>query len=195
MKKILNEVEGAVFLIDMNNGFCEEGNLADPSIKEIVPNIIPTIKKSLENGYAFFVVNDKHTKDSVEFKRYPEHCMGDIESDTIKELAFYEKYADGLFYKNSTCALFAPGMMDTILKMNNLKEIIITGCCTDICIQNFALALRNFLDEFNMDVEVVVPKDAVETYHIDKVHDRNENNERAYQVMESAGIKLVKTLH
>ena len=195
MKKILNEVEGAVFLIDMNNGFCEKGNLADPSIKEIVPSIIPTIRKTLEKGYAFFVVNDKHTKDSVEFKRYPEHCMGDIESDTIKELAAYEELADGLFYKNSTCALFAPGMMDTILEMNNLKEIVITGCCTDICIQNFALALRNFLDEYNMDVDVIVPKDAVETYHIDKVHDRKENNERAYQVMESAGIKLVKTLH
>ncbi len=194
MKKELNEVEGAVFLIDMNNGFCEEGNLADPSIKEIVPNIIPIIKNSIEKNYAFFVVNDKHTKDSVELKRYPDHCMGDKESDTIKELAVYEEYADGFFYKNSTCALFAPGMMDTILKMNNLKEIIITGCCTDICIQNFALTLRNFLDQFNMDVDVVVPKDAEETDHIDNVHDRKENNERAYTVMENAGIKLVKTL-
>ncbi len=194
MKKELNEVEGAVFLIDMNNGFCEEGNLADPSIKQIVPNIISVIEKSLENEYAFFVVNDKHTKESVELKRYPEHCMGDKESDTIKELDSYESFADGLFHKNSTCALFAPGMMETMLKMSNLKEIIITGCCTDICIQNFALALRNFLDEYNMDVNVVVPKDAVETYHIDNVHDRNENNERAYKVMENAGIILVDTL-
>ena len=194
MTKVLNEVKGAIFLIDMNNGFCEEGNLADPSIKVIVPNITNIIKNGLEKDYAFFVVNDKHTKDSVELKRYPEHCMGDKESDTIKELSGFEEDADGIFYKNSTCALFAPGLMDTILKMTGLKEIIITGCCTDICIQNFALALRNFLDEYNMDVDVVVPMDAVETYHIDKVHDRTENNERAFKVMEEAGIKLVKTV-
>ena len=193
-RKELKEVERALFLIDMNIGFCEEGNLADPTIKQIVPNIIPVIRQTLEDGEAFFVVNDKHTKDSVELKRYPEHCMGDQESRTIKELAIYEEYANKTFYKNSTCALFAPGVIDTFLEMNNLKQVIITGCCTDICIQNFAIALRNFLDEMNIDAEIVVPKDAVETYHIPSVHDRQENNERAYTVMENTGIKLVKTM-
>jgi nicotinamidase-related amidase len=120
--------------------------------------------------------------------------MGDDESRTIKELAIYEQYANRLFYKNSTCALFAPGMMDMLMDMVNLKRVIIVGCCTDICIQNFAIALRNFFDEMNMDVEIVVPKNAVETYHIPEVHDRKVNNERAYTVMENTGIKLVKTL-
>ena len=193
-KKELKEVERALFLIDMNVGFCEEGNLADPTIKQIVPNIIPVIRETLEAGEAFFVVNDKHTKESVELKRYAEHCMGDKESRTIKELAIYEQYANKTFYKNSTCALFAPGVIDTFLEMNNLKQVIITGCCTDICIQNFAIALRNFLDEMNIDAEIVVPKDAVETFHIPSVHDRDENNARAYTVMENTGIKLVKTM-
>ncbi len=64
-RKELKNVERALFLIDMNVGFCEEGNLADPTIKQIVPNIIPVIRETLEAGEAFFVVNDKHTKDSV----------------------------------------------------------------------------------------------------------------------------------
>ena len=194
MKKELKDVERALFLIDMNNGFCEEGNLADPTIKEIVPNIAPIIRDFIGKGEAFFVVNDKHTKDSVELKRYPEHCMGDKESRTIKELEIYEQYANDIFYKNSTCALFAPRVIDTFLEMNNLKEVVITGCCTDICIQNFAIALRNFLDEMNINAEIIVPKDAVETYHIPSIHDREENNNRAYKVMENTGIKLVKTM-
>ncbi len=193
-RKKLKDVERAVFLIDMNNGFCKEGNLADPTINHIVPNIAPIIRKALEDGEAFFVVNDRHTKDSVELKRYPEHCMGGQESRTIKELAIYEPYANRTFYKNSTCALFAPGVIDTFLEMGNLKEVIIVGCCTDICIQNFAIALRNFFDEMNISAEIVVPKDAVETFHIEGVHDRKENNERAYTVMENTGIKLVKTM-
>lgn len=193
-RKKTNEIERALFLIDMNNGFCEEGKLADPSIKNIVPNIIPIIREILQEGEGLYIVNDKHTKDSVELKRYPNHCMGDQESRTIKELAIYEFYANNIFYKNSTCALFAPGLIGTLLKMTNLKEVIITGCCTDICIQNFAIALRNFFDEFDMDVEIIVPKDAVETYHIPKIHEREANNQRAYTVMENTGIKLVKTL-
>lgn len=193
-KKEIREMEEAVFLIDMNEGFCEGGNLADPTIKHIVPNIIPIIKAVLENGEGFFVVNDKHTKNSVELKRYAEHCHNDKESRTIKELAIYEEYADRIFYKNSTCALFAPGMMEMLMEMVKLKRVVIVGCCTDICIQNFAIALRNFFDELNMDVEIIVPKNAVETFHIPSVHDRDENNKRAYTVMENTGIKLVKSM-
>ena len=78
--------------------------------------------------------------------------------------------------------------------MVNLKRVIIVGCCTDICIQNFAIALRNFFDQMNMDVEIIVPKNAVETFHIPEVHDRKINNERAYTVMENTGITLVKSM-
>jgi nicotinamidase-related amidase len=178
----------------MNIGFCEDGNLADPTIKGIVPNIIPIIRETIKKKNAgYFVVNDKHTANSVELLRYLQHCMGDNESKTIKELAIYEEYADRLFYKNSTCALFAPGMMEMLMEMVNLKRVVIVGCCTDICIQNFAIALRNFFDELNMNVEIIVPKNAVETFHIVGIHDREENNERAYTVMENTGIKLVKT--
>lgn len=193
-RKDLKDVEKAVFIIDMNIGFCEDGNLADPSIKHIVPNIIIVTDQILEEGEAVYIVNDKHSKLSVELKRYLEHCMGNNESKTIKELAIYEKEANKVFYKNSTCALFAPGVIDTLLEMVNLKQVIIVGCCTDICIQNFAIALRNFFDELNIDVEIIVPKDCVETYHIPSIHDRKENNERAYKVMENTGIKLVKTM-
>lgn len=193
-KKSIREMEEAVFQIDMNEGFCEEGNLADPTIKQIVPNIVPIIRAVIEKGEGYFVVNDKHNKDSVELLRYLEHCMGDKESRTIKELAVYEQYADRTFYKNSTCALFAPGMMEMLMEMVNLKRVVLVGCCTDICIQNFAIALRNFFDELNMNVDIIVPKNAVETFHIPGVHDREENNKRAYTVMENTGIKLVKTM-
>lgn len=193
-KKEINQINEAVFLIDMNVGFCEEGALADPTIKRIVPSIISIIRMTLEKGEGFFVVNDKHTKESTELKRYAGHCNNEIESRTIKELGIYEEYANKIFYKNSTCALFAPGMMDMLMEMTDLKRVIIVGCCTDICIQNFAIALRNFFDELNMDIEIIVPKNAVETFDIPHIHDRKENNERAYTVMENTGIKLVKTI-
>lgn len=181
-------------MIDMNNGFCEEGALADPTIKRIVPNIRKIIMDGLKRESALFFVNDKHTEDSVEIKRYAGHCITPREQKTIKELSIFEEYADRVFYKNSTCALFAPGMMEMLLQMKNLKRIVITGCCTDICIMNFAVALRNFMDEWNVDVDIVVPINAVETFHIPNVHEREEANQFGYRVMESNGIRLVKEM-
>ena len=92
-RKDIRDITEAVFVIDMNVGFCEEGNLADPTIKHIVPNIIPIIRAVLEKGEGLFIVNDKHTKDSTELKRYAGHCDNEKESRTIKELAIYEEYA------------------------------------------------------------------------------------------------------
>ena len=192
--KNLEEVNSAIFVIDMNNGFCEEGALADPTIKGIVPNIRKIIMDGLKRESALFFVNDKHKEDSVEIKRYAGHCITPREQKTIKELSIFEEYADRVFYKNSTCALFAPGMMEMLLQMKNLERIVITGCCTDICIMNFAVALRNFMDEWNVDVDIVVPINAVETFHIPNVHEREEANQFGYRVMESNGIRLVKEM-
>lgn len=192
--KNLEEVNSAIFVIDMNNGFCEEGALADPTIKRIVPNIRKIIMDGLKRESALFFVNDKHTEDSVEIKRYAGHCITPREQKTIKELSIFEEYADRVFYKNSTCALFAPGMMEMLLQMKNLERIVITGCCTDICIMNFAVALRNFMDEWNVDVDIVVPINAVETFHIPNVHEREEANQFGYRVMESNGIRLIKEM-
>ena len=192
--KNLEEVNSAIFVIDMNNGFCEEGALADPTIKRIVPNIRKIIMDGLKRENALFFVNDKHTEDSVEIKRYAGHCITPREQKTIKELSIFEEYADRVFYKNSTCALFAPGMMEMLLQMKNLERIVITGCCTDICIMNFAVALRNFMDEWNVDIDIVVPINAVETFHIPNVHEREEANQFGYRVMESNGIRLVKEM-
>lgn len=190
-RKELSEIREALFLIDMNNGFCEEGSLADPSIKKIVPNITEIIEEILKKGEGFFVVNDAHTKESTELKRFPEHCKeNSSESKTIKELAIYEEYATMKFFKNSTCALFAPGVIETFLKMRQLKRVRIVGCCTDICIMNFAIALRNFFDELNLDIEIIVPTYAVETYHTPLIHDREEKNKQALEWMENSGITL-----
>ncbi len=191
-RKNLEEITEALFIIDMNNGFCDSNyNLGDDTIKHIVPNIVDLTKYFIKKGEGIFVVNDKHTDDSVELKRYPNHCDNEYESKTIKELEICEEYALKTFYKNSTCALFAPGMMEMLLKLKGLKRVVIAGCCTDICIMNFAIALRNFFDELNLDIEIIVPKNVVETFH-SEVHNRSDANLFGYKAMESNGIKLVR---
>jgi nicotinamidase-related amidase len=110
----------------------------------------------------------------------------------VDELKKYEHLAL-VYEKNSTSAVFAPGFLDDIKKMKNLKRIVITGCCTDICDLNLALPLRNYFDQVDRDVEIVVPMDAVETYDA-PTHKADEWNNMAYKFLEQGGMKLVKTL-
>ena len=57
---------------------------------------------------------------------------------------------------------------------------------------NLALDLQNYFDENNKNIDIIVPKDVVETYSGPN-HNREEYNEIAFKIMNNAGIKLVKT--
>ncbi len=186
----LKNLTEAVFVIDMNNGFCNEGLLADTTIKGIVNNIITLIEEEKYlKGQGLFFVNDAHTKSSIELLRYPEHCLrGSEESKTIQELLVYEKDADQVFYKNSTCALFAPGLMETLNKMVNLKKVYIAGCLTDICIKNFAISLRCYFDEYDRDIDIVIVTNTVENLK----ENREEVKENTFKELVASGIKLVR---
>ena len=75
--------------------------------------------------------------------------------------------------------------------MKNLKEVVITGCCTDICVLNLAIPLQNYFDEQNRRVDIIVPQNTVETYDSPQ-HQKDEYNKMAFSLMEQAGIQLVK---
>lgn len=60
-----------------------------------------------------------------------------------------------------------------------------------VIINNFAIALSNFFDKVNYDVEVVVYKNAVERFD-STLHNREKCNKIAFQVMENSGIRLVR---
>ena len=64
------------------------------------------------------------------------------------------------------------------------------GCCSDICVMNFAIPLVNYLDEHDKKVEVVTVSDLIETYDA-PYHPRDEYNAMANKLMGQAGVKLV----
>ena len=86
--------------------------------------------------------------------------------------------------------MFADGFIEMLSQMENIKEIVIIGCCTDICVLNLAIPLQNYFDEKNREVTIIVPKNAVETYDAPN-HPRDEYNEIAFKLLVQAGIKVV----
>lgn len=190
MKKLENLKE-LLIIVDMINGFVKEGALADQFIQHTVKEQIKLIEEIIFKKEGLMFIQDAHPKESTEFKRYPEHCVeGTYESEVIEELKKYQKYALN-YKKNSTSTIFAPNFMNDIEKLKELKQVVITGCCTDICVMNLAIPLKNYFDQYNKDINIIVPENAVETYNA-PWHNREEYNEMAFKLMEQAGIKVLR---
>jgi len=191
MKKELEKIKTLLINVDMVNGFVREGAMADRYIEHIIPEQKRLIEMVLNENEGLAFVKEAHDKGCLEFKKFPEHCVrGTYEAELVDELKEYEKY--GLIYlKNSTSAIFAKDFMNDINKMKTLREVIVTGCCTDICVMNLAIPLQNYFDEVNQNVEIIIPENAVETYD-SKDHNRDEYNDMAFKFMKQSGIRLVK---
>lgn len=186
MKK-REELTKLLVVVDMVNGFIKEGKMSDKDINHITPRIKSLVESFLsdEEGVAF--IKDTHEVNSTEFKKYPPHCLkGTSESELISELSSYEQKSLS-YEKNSTSTIFAKNFMRDIERMESLKELIITGCCTDICVMNLAIPLVNYFDEENRDVRVLVPQNAVETFN-SNIHNRDEYNSIALKLMKNQGI-------
>ncbi|MBR3151691.1 MAG: cysteine hydrolase [Erysipelotrichaceae bacterium] len=185
MKK-KEEIKKLLVVVDMVNGFIREGNMADPGIANILPAIRECIESSRCDGLAF--IRDSHPEDAAEFQKFPVHCLsGTSESELVDEL---KEYAEGAldYEKNSTSAVFAPGFLEDIESMSSLEEVIISGCCTDICVMNLAMPLTNYFDQNNRKVLVRAPRNLTETYDA-PVHPRADYNEMANRLMELSGVK------
>ena len=65
------------------------------------------------------------------------------------------------------------------------------GCLAEICVENGAISLRTFFDQFNKNVEVCVYEDAIDTYNAPG-HDREEVIKDALNKMEANGIKILR---
>lgn len=189
MNRDLKEIEDYLLIIDMVNGFVKEGPLADPYISRLIPlqkKLIEYYKRKAKKEIAF--VKESHNPNSKEFKDFPPHCIeGTEEAQLVDELISYESDARK-YLKNSTSVLFAPDFQNDLEKLKNLKRLIITGCCTDICVLNAAIPLVNYFNQNDKEVEVVVPQLLVETYHIPNVHERDEYNNMAFTLMNQAGV-------
>lgn len=180
-----------VFVVDMINGFCKEGALADEAIMDIVP-----AQKEMMNilGGHNVAVCDFHSNKSREFKFFPPHCeMGTKEPMLIDEL---KENIDTYMFKDSTNAFVTTEFMEFWNEYEDeFEDVIIIGCCTDICIMQFALTLNAFFNEMGDEKHrVIVPADCVDTYNTGVVHDAYKYNDFALSTMFANGVTVVKNI-
>ena len=188
----MNSIKKAFILVDMVNGFINEGAMADKFISHIIPKQFEYMKNVEESNDSInIIIKDMHKPNCREFTHYPVHCLENTsESELVPELKEFEENNKYVFDKNSTSAIFAPKFIETIDALENIEEVVIAGCCTDICILNLALPLQNYFDQTNREVKITIYKDMVETYDAPS-HNREEYNEMAFKLMAQAGIEVI----
>ena len=202
--KNLKVYKKALIVVDMVNGFVREGALADPHIAITIKRQQELIEEYKKDGGLVIFIKDTHTKDSVEHDRFGGalHCIiGTKEAELIDEIKPYENTENTIsLQKNSTSFVWAKNkeegynFINVLEGLENVEQIDIVGCCTDICVINGVNPMMNWFDEENKRVKVYLHTDAIDTYEIPGVHDRDKYEEAAYMLMEQQGAKKVKKL-
>ncbi|GAA0738549.1 isochorismatase family cysteine hydrolase [Clostridium oceanicum] len=188
----LKKEDTALVVVDVIRGFSDIGVLATDRTQKIEKDLVSLIKKISGSDKIFFI--DSHTKESTEFKSFPVHCLEDSEET---ELVTWLKDKDIIddkstfIKKNSTNGFHAIGFKKWLKNHGHINNYIITGVCTDICVSNFALTLKTFFDQHNLDKRIIVPINTVETYDMGS-HDADLMNIFTLYNMKTNGIEIVK---
>ncbi len=153
----------ALVIVDMINGFVKEGPLSSENALKIVPQITEFLKTCSARGFSCLFFADRHTEKSPEFGAYPVHCLAGTEQcEPVSEIAEAGGYR--LIYKNSTNGCQEPEFQRWLEENGGVSNFLITGCCTDICVLQFALSLKTEFNRRNRASRIIVPMDLSATY-------------------------------
>jgi nicotinamidase-related amidase len=169
-QEIKSPHEGALISVDMINGFCHQGPLASPRVREIIPAVTALFKEAHGFGVRNFVlIQDTHSQDTPEFEAFPPHAtQGSRESETIpelQELPFSHLFT--VIPKNSLHPAIGTSFDDWLGGHQDLRTFIVVGNCTDLCVYNLALYLRLRANALGLKGhQILLPGNCVQTYHL-----------------------------
>jgi nicotinamidase-related amidase len=187
--KDLEKERTVLVIVDMVNGFAREGALMSPRVEGLITGISELSEYCDQLHIAKLAFADSHTEASPEFDSYPLHCMeGSSEVEMVDELKIIGGYT--LIPKNSTNGFLEEEFQKWLKENETINTFIITGDCTDICVQQFAVTLKCWYNRLNKKARVIVPVNAVETYDLG-LHDGDLMNVVALYNMSINGIELV----
>ncbi len=188
--KDLQGKQTALVIVDMINGFAREGALKSPRVEALIPNIAELLKTCHELNIKKLAFADCHTKASPEFDAYPAHCMiGTSEAEMVDELRKLGGYT--LIPKNSTNGFQEEAFQQWLEENKQINSFVITGDCTDICVQQFAITLKTWFNMQNKKVRIIVPVNTVDTYDLG-LHNGDLMNVMALYNMMINGIEVVR---
>ncbi|WP_031515411.1 cysteine hydrolase family protein [Desulfofalx alkaliphila] len=181
-----------LIIIDMINGFVREGALKSPRAESLIPVITDLGQRCQSLSIPVLAFADCHTEKSPEFDSYPSHCLaGSSESQLVSELQQLENIK--VIPKNSTNGFLEREFQEWLQDNPQVTNFIVVGVCTDICIQQFTIALKAYFNIKDRRVRVVVPINGVDTYD-GGIHNGDLMQVMALFFMMGNGVEIVSQL-
>ncbi len=188
----LESEKTSLIIVDIINGFVNEGPLHSIRVERVIPEIVKLSNACDELKIKKIAFADCHTDASPEFEVYPVHCKkGTNESEIVNEIKNIGGYT--LIEKNSTNGFLEDAFTNWLLENKSINNFIVTGDCTDICVQQFALTLKTWFNKKNIKSRIIVPINTVETYDLE-VHNGDIMNLFSLYNMMINGIEVVKNI-
>lgn len=149
----------ALIVVDMQNGFLKEGNLASDQCLAVLPAVVEEVEAAVAAGHLVIFTADTHEPDDLEFEIFPTHCVrGTAEAELVEELArFVGLEKTHVVAKRRYSAMFETEL-EGVLNRFDVDEVRICGVCTDICVLHTTSDLRN------RDIPVTVVAHATATF-------------------------------
>jgi nicotinamidase-related amidase len=159
----------AILSMDMINGFCKFGPLASPRIEALIQPVAGLFYAAWDLGVRHILLSqDTHDPEAIEFEAYAPHCVrGTPESETVSEfksLPFYDQMH--VMEKNTISAYLETDLNEWIEAHPEVDTYIVVGDCTDICIYQAAMHLRQQANAQKIKRRVIVPANCVDTYDL-----------------------------
>lgn len=190
--KTLDGQRTAMIIVDMINGFARQGALMSHRVEALIPYITELSKRCDTLNITKLAFADSHTAASPEFEAYPEHCIADTyEAEVVKEIKEIGGYT--LISKNSSNGFLEEEFQGWISSNEHIDTYIITGDCTDICVQQLAITLKTWFNKNNKKARIIVPQNAVDTYELG-THNGDLMNVMALYNMIINGVEVVKAI-
>lgn len=123
----------ALIVIDMLKDFIEEGAVLEvPMGRKIIDNVKKLIKCARERKMPVIYVCDAHLMNDGEFEYWPPHAIkGTRGAEVIDELKPTE--GDVIVEKRRYSGFYGTSL-DLLLRENGVKELIMTGVLTNVCV-------------------------------------------------------------
>lgn len=133
----------AYLIVDMSNDFVDSGGslTAGAAAQAIVPSIMARIKEFFAQGELIVFCMDNHSENDPHFRLWtPHNVIGSWGAGLYGELSdWYEAHRESenvVFLPKSEYDAFYRTELGELLSQNEIKEVYVSGVCTDICVEN-----------------------------------------------------------
>ena len=176
-------------VVDMVNGFVNDGVLADKKINKITPYIVSLVSHAKKSGIDVVAFRDCHRPADPEFKLFPPHCIkGSRESELIPELKPFEDYMIDI--TKTTTNGFKTKKFQQLILNGKYDKVFVVGCCTDICVKDFVESYMEFIKKHNLNTKILVFEDATYTFDAPN-HNAIAEHRKAIYDMAQMGVYVV----